>query len=140
MPLGDFLAGTAVFVALLVAVAAATALVVRRRLAHLDPLERALAAIVAGTAVLIGVHVVPLALGIVARGTVLAAAVVAVGLAALVRPARAAPAAAPPPAPPPARPAGRPAFWASRAGRGGFGARRGVRDLARWGGDEIVGV
>ena len=55
MPLGDFLAGTALFVAMLAAVVAATALVVRRRLAHLDPLTRGLAAVVVGTAVLIGV-------------------------------------------------------------------------------------
>src|SRR4051794_7983218 len=102
MPLGDFLAGTAVFVAMLVAVATATALVVRRRLAHLDPLERTLAAIVVGTGVRIGVHVVPLALGIVARGTVLAAAAVAVGLAALVRPAPAATARPDPRSPAPA--------------------------------------
>src|ERR687894_246246 len=85
MPLGDFLAGTVLFAAMLAAVALATALVVGRRLAHLDPLERVLAAVVVGTAVLIGVHVVPLALGILDRGTVLAAAALAVVLVALVR-------------------------------------------------------
>ncbi|MEA2240803.1 MAG: hypothetical protein QOD24_359 [Solirubrobacteraceae bacterium] len=137
MALGDFLAGTAVFVAMLVAVAAATALVVRRRLAHLDPLERALAAIVVGTAVLIVVHVVPLMLGIAARGTVLAAAAVAVGLAALVRPA---PAAAARPDPRPPAPASGPLSWALAGVAAAFALAAALADLARWGGDEIVGV
>jgi hypothetical protein len=137
MPLGDFLAGTAVFVALLAAVAAATALVVRRRLAHLDALERALAAIVVGTAVLIGVHVVPLALGIVARGTVLVAAAVAVALAALVRPTPAA-AVRREPCPSVAR-SGTPS-WALAGVAAAFALAAALADLARWGGDEIVGV
>jgi hypothetical protein len=137
MPLGDFLAGTAVFVAMLAAVAAATALVVRRRLAHLDPLERALAAIVVGTAVLIGVHVVPLALGIVGRGTVLAAAAVAVGLAALVRSAPAAAASERPRLPAPRSGA---ASWVLAGVAAAFALAAALADLARWGGDEIVGV
>ncbi|MDP8967945.1 MAG: hypothetical protein M3N04_05035, partial [Actinomycetota bacterium] len=71
MPLEDFLAGAALFGAMLAAVAVATALVVRRRLRHLDPLELGLASVVAGSAVLIGVHLLPLMLGILSRGTVL---------------------------------------------------------------------
>src|SRR3954471_14788451 len=100
MTLGEFLAGAALLSVMLAAVAAAPALVVRRRLAHLDPLEHGLAAVVVGTAVLIGVHLVPLVLGILARGTVLAAAAAAVGLAALVRPAAPEPAPARVPSPP----------------------------------------
>ena len=137
MPLGDFLAGTALFAAMLVAVAIATALVVRRRLGHLDPLERALAAVVVGTALLIGVHLVPLALGIVGRATVLAAAAVAVGLAALVRPAPAAAARSDPspPAPPPG-----PLSWALAGVSAAFALAAALADLARWGGDEVFGV
>ena len=55
MPLEDFLIGAALFGATLAAVAVATAIVVRRRLRHLDPLM----------------------LGVLARGTVLAAAALA---------------------------------------------------------------
>src|SRR5687768_18537710 len=87
MPMQDFLAGAALFALMLALVAAATALVVRRRLRHLDRLELALASLVVGTAVLIAVHLVPLMLGILTRGTVIAAALLAAALAALVRPA-----------------------------------------------------
>jgi hypothetical protein len=137
MPLGDFLAGTALFAIMLAAVAVATALVVRRRLAHLDPLERGLAAVVVGTAVLIGVHVVPLALGIAGRATVLAAAAVAVGLAALVRPASAAATTREPR--PPALPSG-PLSWALAGVGAAFALAAALADLARWGADEVVGV
>ncbi|MEA2190410.1 MAG: hypothetical protein QOI73_531, partial [Solirubrobacteraceae bacterium] len=92
MPLEDYLVGAVLFCLMLLAVLAATGLVVRRRLAHLDRLERALAAIVVATAILIGVHLVPLALGILDRATVLAACVLAVALASRVRPAAAGPA------------------------------------------------
>ncbi|HEV7883913.1 MAG TPA: phospholipid carrier-dependent glycosyltransferase, partial [Solirubrobacteraceae bacterium] len=95
------------------------------------------AAIVLGTAVLIGVHVVPLALGIVARGTVLAAAAVAVGLAALVRPAPAATARPDPRSP---APASGPLSWVLAGVAAAFALAAAVADLARWGGDEIVGV
>src|SRR5687767_2576149 len=87
MPMQDFLAGVLLFALMLALVAAATALVVRRRLRHLDRLELTLAAVVVGTGGLIAVHLVPLMLGILTRGTVLAAALLAVGLAALVPPA-----------------------------------------------------
>lgn len=138
MPLGDFLAGSVLFAAMLAAVAAATALVVRRRLGHLDALTRALAAVVVGTGVLIGVHVVPLALGILGRGSVLVAAAVAVGLAALVRRApKAVPATAEPtPVPPP----GGRLSWALAGAAAAVALAAALADLARWGGDEIVGV
>ena len=138
MPLQDFLAGSALFALMLAPVVAATALVVRRRFGHLDRLELALASLVVGTAMLIGVHLVPLMLGVLTRGTVIAAALVALGLAMLVRPARPAPS---PPAepdppvqpPPPATPPGR--SPRSPAVRGG----RPFPDLGRWAGDELVG-
>ncbi len=136
MPLQDFLAGTALFAVMLAAVVAATALVVRRRLAHLDRLELGLASVVVGTGVLVAVHLVPLMLGILTRGTVLAAAALAVGLAALVRPAFAF---APPErnAPPPNS---RPASWAMAGVAAAFAAIAALADLGRWAGDELVGV
>ncbi len=136
MPLQDFLAGTAVFAVMLAAVLAATALIVRRRLAHLDRLERGLAGVVVGTGVLIAVHLVPLMLGILTRGTVLAAAALAVVLAALVKPAFAF---APPEqnAPPPRS---GPASWVLAGLAAAFAAIAALADLGRWAGDELVGV
>ncbi|HWC26507.1 MAG TPA: glycosyltransferase family 39 protein [Solirubrobacteraceae bacterium] len=143
MPLQDYLVGAALFSAMLLAVVAATALVVRRRLRHLDALELALASVVVGTAILIGVHLVPLMLGVLARGTVLLAAALAVGLAALVRPAAPAdPRHAPPdlhPPPPRGAPSG-PVSWGLAALAGGFAAAAALADLGRWAGDELVGV
>jgi hypothetical protein len=135
MPLQDFLAGAALFVVMLAAVAVATALVVRRRLRHLDPLETGLASVVIGTGVLIGVHLVPLMLGILSRGTVIAAAALAVGLAALVRPAAGA---EEPEARSPAPPSSR-ASWAMAALACGFTAAAALANLGRWGGDEVIG-
>jgi len=135
MPLQDFLVGAALFACMLAAVAAATALVVRRRLRHLDALETGLASVVIGTAVLIAVHLVPLMLGVLARGTVIAAAALAVGLAALVRPAAGARERDPRgPAPPSSR-----ASWALAAVACGFTAAAGLANLGRWGGDEVIG-
>lgn len=135
MPLQDFLAGAALFVVMLAAVVVATALVVRRRLGHLDALETGLASVVIGTGVLLGVHLVPLMLGVLARGTVIAAAVAAVGLAALVRPAAATEAdEARAPRPPSSR-----ASWAMAAVAGGFTAAAALANLGRWGGDEVIG-
>ncbi|HWI09417.1 MAG TPA: glycosyltransferase family 39 protein, partial [Solirubrobacteraceae bacterium] len=144
MPLEDFLIGAALFGATLAAVAVATAIVVRRRLRHLDPLELGLASVVVGTVVLLLVHLVPLMLGVLARGTVLAAAALAVGLAALVRHAplaarvadgapqdAAARGAAPPSSPP---------SWALAAVAGAFASAAALADLGRWAGDELVGV
>ncbi|MEA2157123.1 MAG: hypothetical protein QOE11_3263, partial [Solirubrobacteraceae bacterium] len=138
MPLEDFLAGTALFTAMLGAVALAAALVVRRRLPHLDALTRVLAGAVIGTAVLIAVHLVPLMLGILARGTVLAAAALALGLAALVRPAGRG--AATPDAPLRAPPPSSTAAWALAGLAAAFAAAAALADLARWAGDELVGV
>ena len=138
MPLDDFLIGAAVLGAMLAAVAVATALIVRRRLRHLDRLELGLASIVVGTAVLIAVHLLPLMLGVLTRGTVLAAAALAVGLVALVRPAadggraRDEPHA---PAPPSRR-----VSWALAAIAGAFATAAALADLGRWAGDELVGV
>jgi hypothetical protein len=138
MPFDDFLIGAALFGAMLAAVAIATALIVRRRLRHLDRLELGLASIVVGTAVLIGVHLLPLVLGVLTRGTVLAAGALAVGLAALVRPADAAqrPLDEPPvPAPPSSR-----LSWALAAVAGVFASAAALADLGRWAGDELIGV
>ena len=138
MPMQDFLAGFVLFALLLVLVGAATALVVRRRLRHLDRLELALASLVVGTAVLIAVHLVPLMLGILTRATVIAAALLAVGLAALVKPAPPGPGDEPPADRP--TPASRRPSWALAALAAGFAAIAALADLGRWAGDELVGV
>lgn len=137
MPLDDFLIGAALFGAMLLGVAIATALIVRRRLRHLDPLELALASVVVGTAVLIGVHLLALMLGVLSRGTVIAASLLAVGLATLVRPAAGAPGDAPPP---PAGPPSSRRSWALAAVAGVFAVTAALADLGRWAGDELVGV
>lgn len=142
MPLDDFLIGAALFGAMLAAVALATALIVRRRLRHLEPLELGLASVVVGTAVLIGVHLLALMLGILTRGTVIAAAALAVGLAARVKPAaaRAGDADGTRDEPhPPAPPSGR-ASWVLAAGAGAFATAAALADLGRWAGDELIGV
>jgi hypothetical protein len=136
MPLEDFLAGTLLFALMALAVLAATALIVRRRLAHLDRLERVLAAIVVGTAILIGVHLVPLLLGILDRATVLAAAALAVVLATRVRPAAPGPPEDRGPRPPPSGPLD----WALAAVGAAIAAVAAVADLRRWAANEIVGV
>ncbi len=137
MPLGDVLAGAALFAAMLLAVAAATALVVRRRLRHLDALELGLASVVVGTALLIAIHLLPLMLGVLTRGTVLLSSALAVGLAALVRPVVSAPAMRDrrPPQPP-----SRAASWALAVPAAVFAAAAALADLGRWAGDELVGV
>jgi hypothetical protein len=142
MPLDDFLIGAALFGAMLAAVALATALIVSRRLGHLDPLELGLSSVVVGTALLIGVHLLPLMLGVLTRGTVIAAALLAVGLAARVRPAAdvvdvAAEDAAPRrPSPAPDSPVS----WALAAVAAAFATAAALADLGRWAGDELVGV
>ena len=143
MPMQDFLAGMALFALMLALVGLATALVVRRRLDHLDRLELAMASVVVGTAILTAVHLVPLMLAILTRGTVIAAALLAAGLAALVRPA--APRATDPGDPSPAAdrpapPGSRQASWALAALAGAFAAVTALADLGRWAGDELVGV
>lgn len=137
MPLLDFLTGTVLFLAMLTGVVVATALIVRRRLRHLDALERALAAIVIATAVLIGVHVVSLLTGILDRATVLIAAAVAVGLAALVRPADPGP---PEDRPPRALAQSDRLSWALAAIASAVALIAAAADLKRWVANEIVGV
>jgi hypothetical protein len=136
MPLEDFLTGSILFTLMAIAVLVATALVVRRRLGHLDRFERGLAAIVVGTTVLIAVHLLPLALGVMNRATVLVACALAVAIATRVRTAAPAPAEdrGPPPAP------SRPWQWALAAGAGAFALSAAVANVGRWAGDEIIGV
>ncbi|MDX6705443.1 MAG: hypothetical protein QOI48_1289 [Solirubrobacteraceae bacterium] len=137
MPLEDFLAGLALFAAMLGAVAVVTAIVVRRRLQHLDVVQKALACIVVGSAVLIGVHLVPMTLGVLDRFTVLVACATAVGLTALLRPAVAPQRAEEcSPTPPPSGPVS----WALAALASAFAAVAFLADLGRWAGDELVGV
>ena len=142
MPLQDFLAGAALFALMLALVGAATALVVRRRLRHLDRLELAMASVVVGTGILIGVHLLPLILGVLTRGTVMAAALLAAGLAALVNPAQAAlePDRAAGPGTDRSTPPSSQASGALAALAGIFAAVAALADLGRWAGDELVGV
>ncbi len=136
MPLYDFLVGAALYAAMLALVAAAAAIVVRRRLMHLDRLELGLASIVAGTAILIAVHLVPLMLAILTRGTVLVAAALAVGLASvLVRRAAAAVEPEDRPRPPPSSRQS----WALAGVAAAYAAAAAFAELARWAGDEVVG-
>jgi len=139
MPLQDFLAGAALFGVMLAAVAAATALIVRRRLRHLDALELALASLVVATAVLICVHLVPLMLGILTRATVLVAAALAVGLAALVKRATGPPTLEHRGPGGPVAPSS-PIGWGLAALAGAFATAAALADLGRWAGDELVGV
>ncbi len=139
MPLDDFLIGAALFGAMLALVAVATTLIVRRRLRHLDGLELGLASVVVGTAVLIGVHLLPLVLGVLTRATVLVAAALAIGLAALVRPAAGGDDGAGDEPRPPAPASGR-GSWALALGAALFATVAALADLGRWAGDELIGV
>jgi len=138
MPPQDFLAGAVLFGVMLTAVAAATALIVRRRLRHLDALELGLASLVVAAAILICVHLVPLMLGVLTRGTVLVAAALAVGLAALVRPATGAEVAEQRGPGEPVAPSSR-ASWALAVLACAFAAAAAFADLGRWAGDEVIG-
>lgn len=142
MPVQDLLAGFALFALMLAGVGAATALVVRRRLMHLDRLELAMASVVVGTALLIAVHLVPLMLGILTRATVIAAALLAVGLAMLVKPSAPSPAGAGDSgaADRAATSPSSQASWALAALAGAFAAVAALADVGRWAGDELVGV
>jgi hypothetical protein len=135
MPLEDYLAGAALFAVMLAAVGVATGILVRRRLAHLDPLERLLAGAVAGTALLIGVHLVPLTLAILTRGTVLATAGLVLLAATRIPAARPAPDEERPPVPASPR-----ALWWMAAVAAGFALLAFVADLRSWGTQEVVGL
>ena len=135
MPLEDFLAGAVLLAAMLGGVGGAAALVVRRRLRHLDALERILAGAVVATALLVAVHVVPLLLGALSRGSV----VVATGLVLLAAsrlPGRPAGSRDGPGAPPSS---GRPS-WILAGAASTFAAAAGAADLRAWAGDEVIGV
>jgi len=136
MPIEDFFIGTILFALMLLAVLVTTGLIVQRRLGHLDRIERLLASVVIGTAVLIGVHLVPLLLGILNRGTVIAAGLLAIALATRVKRAQPAPAED---RGPPAPASGR-LDWALAGVAAAIAAVAAVADLGRWAGDELVGV
>jgi hypothetical protein len=138
MPLEDFLTGTVLFLLMLLAVLATTGLVVQRRLAHLDRLERLLAATVVGTAVLIAVHLVPMLLGILSQATVLVASALAVAIATRVKVAAPAPPDGPRDDAPPA-PSSR-LEWALAAIASAVVTVAAVADLKRWATNELVGI
>ncbi len=147
MPLEDFLTGSVLFALMALAVLVATGLVVQRRLGHLDRVERLLAAVVIGTAVLIGVHLSPLLLGILTQATVLVACVLAVVIATRVKPAVPAPSHPPAaeeehdeaPAPAPAPQSTR-LEWALAATASAVVLVALLTDLKRWATNELVGV
>jgi hypothetical protein len=108
MPLSDYLVGLGFLGLTLVAAALAATFVVRRRLQHLDVTLSALAWGLVATAAVVFSHLVPLALGVLSRWTVLAAALLtAAGAARL--PRKAAP--GPPDALPVAAPSPPAARW-----------------------------
>ena len=140
MPVEDYLAGAVLLGAMLAGVGAAAAVVVRRRLGHLDRLEAALAAALVGTVALLAVHLVPLALGVLSRATVITASALA-GAGALLLVRRAPAAAAADAAPRPRAPAadGR----ASRAlglGTAAIVAIAAAANFRVWAGRELTGV
>jgi hypothetical protein len=101
-----FLGGTAGFLIVGVAAVATSWTVVRRRAPHLDALDRAVAVALVSVVVLLAVHLVPLAFGVLSRLTVVIAALLAVGVGFAVR---ARPGPGDPPRPP--APTDRPAGW-----------------------------
>ncbi len=139
MPLEDFLTGAVLFGLMLLAVLATTGIVVQRRLAHLDRLERVLAATVVGTAVLTVVHLVPLLLGILGQATVLVACALAVAIATRVKPSPPGPTdeahddAAP-------RPRSSRVEWALAVIASAVVTVAALADLKRWAFNELVGV
>ena len=140
MPLADFLIAAALFSLMLLGVLAATALIVRRRLAHLGRLERLLAATVAGTTILTLVHLAPLALGILSQASVLVATALAVLLATRIAHSGApGPGAGSPEEREPVAPSGR-AEWVLTALASAVALTAAVADLRRWAANEIVGV
>jgi hypothetical protein len=94
--MNGYAAGLVWFAATFGLVGAATGALLRGRLAALEGAARASAAVVVFTAGLVAAHVLPLALGVLARGTVLGAAAALLALA-LALPSRPAAVAPPPP-------------------------------------------
>ena len=74
MPLGDYLLGLVFLFAVLSAALGSATVVVRRRTGHLSGASRGVAVGTVTLAALIGIHLVPLALGLLSRGAVLVAA------------------------------------------------------------------
>jgi hypothetical protein len=86
LPAGDYIEGVAFLLAVLGCVCAAAGLLVARRLPHLRGAPRVLAFAMLATLGLLAAHMVPGALGILTRGTVVAAAaLVLIAVAAAVR-------------------------------------------------------
>ena len=83
---GQYLVGALFFLATTGAVVAGAVLVTRRRLAHLTGSARVLALALVATTALLAVHLVPAALFVLSRETVLVAAVLWLAAAARVRP------------------------------------------------------
>lgn len=79
MSLGAYLAGAACFSVTLAASVGMTVVVLRRRYAYLEGVARLLAGTVLLSAALVFVHVLPAALGLLARGSVLITALVSAG-------------------------------------------------------------
>jgi hypothetical protein len=138
MPVGDFLGGSLLLALLLGMIGTASWLVARRRLAHLDRLERVLAHAVIATALLLAVHIVPMMLGVLARGSVLVAA--AVALLAATRVPRAPRTEPDPPSVRGPRPASDPVSWAI-AGAGALVAvTTALWQLKEYAGREVTGI
>ncbi|HEV2813285.1 MAG TPA: glycosyltransferase family 39 protein [Solirubrobacteraceae bacterium] len=89
--LGEYLAGWGLAAAVLGAAAWVAVIVVRRRLPWLRGTPRALAFAVVMTSALLLIHLTPLMLGVLSRGTVLLAAALLAAAMAAVRPAEASP-------------------------------------------------
>jgi dolichyl-phosphate-mannose-protein mannosyltransferase len=85
MPLGDYLVGLAFFAATMGSIGVAAGLIVRRRLGHLTGAHRILAFSVIATFGVIWAHLAPAALGVLARETVLASALLALAATSRVR-------------------------------------------------------
>src|SRR5436190_11369299 len=71
MSLGGYVGGLLLFAAMLGSVLAGSAVIVRRRLPHLEGATRLVAGGVVATAGLLAVHLVPGMLGVLSRGSVL---------------------------------------------------------------------
>ncbi|MGI8460527.1 MAG: hypothetical protein ACR2OC_02655 [Solirubrobacterales bacterium] len=84
MPAGDYVGGFLFFAPTIAAALAGAWLVLSRRFAQLEGAVRLVAYGMIATLAVLAIHVLPLALGVLSRPTVLAAAVVFVALAALV--------------------------------------------------------
>ena len=103
MPLGQYATGVLFFLPTAVSVGAASAILIRRRYRYLSGVARPIAYMVLATAGMVLATVLPAALGVLTRGTMLATALMALGASLLVRdaPTRDAPAAEAVDAPPP---------------------------------------